>query len=69
MNPIEIIKKPYGSIKQIARDTGLDYQTLRRFRLKEGHLGRMTLAEFWQIQRHGYFTDEELLEICKWGTK
>ena len=66
MTPVQIIKKAYGSIINISRDTGLDYQTLRRFRMKEDRIGNMTLNELWLILRHGQFTDEEVLEIARW---
>lgn len=64
MTPVQIIKKAYGNIKNISRDTGLDYQTLRKNRMKEDRIGNMTLNELWLIQRYRDFTDEELLTIA-----
>lgn len=66
MTPVEIIKKAFGNIKNISRETGLDYQTLRKNRMKDTRIGSMTLNEFWLIQRHAHFTDEELLMIARW---
>lgn len=64
VTPVQIIKKAYGNIKNISRDTRLDYQTLRKNRLKEDRIGNMTLNELWLIQRYRDFTDEELLAIA-----
>lgn len=64
MTPCEIIKKAYGgNIKQISRDTGIPYQRLRKLRLTDDRIGSMTLAEWWTIQKHANFTDEEILRI------
>ena len=68
MTPIEIIKKAYdGKISNIARETGISYDRLRKSRLKnDDTLGTMTLNEFWRIQRHGWFTGEEVMQIARW---
>ena len=67
MTPCEIIKKAYnGNIKQISRDTGIDYQRLRRLRLSDDRIASMTLGEWWMILKHGNFTDQEILNIAKW---
>lgn len=66
MTPVEIIKKAYGSIKNISRETGLDYQTLRKNRMKDSRIGSMTLRELWLLERHAHFTDEDLLTIARW---
>ena len=66
-SPVEIIKTAYeNKMSHIARDTGLDYQTLRKNRLKEDRIGTMTLNEFWLIQRHRHFSDEEVLQIARY---
>ena len=57
----------WTSERAISRVTGIPYPTLNRNRLKPDMIGNMTLAEFWNMQRHAYFTDEELLQIAKEG--
>lgn len=57
----------WTSERQISKVTGISYPTLNRNRLKPDMIGNMTLAEFWTMQRHAYFTDEELLQIAKEG--
>lgn len=69
MTPVEIIKKVYGNIANISRDTGMDYQRLRKLRMKDDRIGTMTLNELWCLQRHAYFTDEEILEIARWKAR
>lgn len=69
MTPVEIIKRAYGSIRNISRDTGLDYQTLRKNRLRDERIGSMSLNELWLLQRHAHFADEDILTIAKWGAK
>ena len=66
MTPCEIIKKSYGSIKEISRSTGMNYETLVKNRIKDDKIGSLTLNELWILQRHGNFTDEEILNIAKW---
>lgn len=66
MSPVEIIKRAYGSMREISRLTGLSYETLRKNRMTDSRIGSMTLNEFWNLQRHAYFTDEEILTIAKW---
>lgn len=66
-SPVEIIKTAYeNKMSHIARDTGLDYQTLRKNRLKEDRIGLMTLNELWLLQRHRHFSDEEVLQIARY---
>ena len=67
MTPVQIIKKAYGNIRNISRDTGLDYQTLRKNRMKDDRIGSLSLNELWLLERHADFTDEEILLIAKWG--
>lgn len=69
MTPVEIIKSAYGNIRNISRDTGLDYQTLRKNRLRDERIGSMSLNELWLLQRHACFTDEDILTIARWGAK
>ena len=57
----------WNSERAISRVTGIPYPTLNRNRLKPDMIGNMTLAELWNMQRHAYFTDEELLRIAKEG--
>lgn len=47
----------------ICRETGMEYKKLHIRRMKD--IGSFTLAELWMMQRHGAFTDEDLLEIVK----
>lgn len=68
MKPVEILKKAYGgNIAAMARDTGIKYQTLYKLRLTDERIGSMTLSELWALQRHGYYTDDEILEIARYG--
>ena len=69
MTPIQIIKKSYGSIREASRQTGLSYETLVKNRMKDNKIGNMTLNELWLLQRHGDFSDSELLQIIKWRAK
>jgi hypothetical protein len=57
----------WNSERAISRVTGIPYPTLNRNRLKPDMIGNMTLAEFWTMQRHAYFTDEDILRIAKEG--
>lgn len=57
----------WNSERAISRVTGIPYSTLNRNRLKPDMIGNMTLAEFWTMQRHAYFTDEDILRIAKEG--
>ena len=57
----------WTSERQISKVTGISYPTLNRNRLKPDMIGNMTLAEFWTMQRHAYFTDEDILRIAKEG--
>ena len=51
----------------ICRELGFEYKRFHCRRMKD--IGAMTLNEFWMMQRHGNFTDEEVLEIAKEGGK
>ena len=57
----------WNSERAISRVTGIPYPTLNRNRLKPDMIGNMTLAEFWTMQRHAYFSDEDILRIAKEG--
>ena len=47
----------------ICRELGFEYKRFHFRRMK--NIGAMTLNEFWMMQRHGDFTDEEILKIAK----
>lgn len=64
--PVQIIKSAYGSIREISRSTGMSYETLVKNRMKDNKIGSMTLNELWLLQRHGEFSDSDLLTIIKW---
>ena len=49
----------------ISQELGMDYKKLHYRRMKD--IGAMTLNELWLLQRHAYFTDQELLEIVREG--
>ena len=51
----------------ISNELGMEYKRLHCRRLND--VGSITLAELWLMQRHGAFTDEDLLEIVKEGGK
>ena len=51
----------------ICQEIGMEYKKLHFRRLND--VGSITLAELWLMQRHGAFTDEDLLEIVKEGGK
>lgn len=66
--PAEIIKTAYKRIgiksdAGISRETGFQYDRLHRVRMKNPET--LTLAEIKLLQRHAYFTDQELLELVK----
>lgn len=66
----EIIRNAYKraglkSDMDIARETGFPYDRLHRSRMKD--IGSLTLNEFWLLQRHASFRDEEILAIAKEG--
>lgn len=70
MSAAEIIKEAFKRVGiksdlAISRELGMEYKKLHYRRLKD--LGAMTLNEFWLMQRHASFTDEELLQIAKEG--
>lgn len=68
MTPVQILKRAYNNnIAAMARDTGIKYQTLYKLRLTDERIGTLTLNEFWALQRHGYYTDEEVLQIARYG--
>lgn len=69
MTPCEIIKAVFGSIREISRSTGMNYETLVKNRMKDDKIGTLTLSEFWLLQRHGEFSDEEVLQIAKWRSE
>lgn len=59
------------SMRQLARETGIPYQTLMQNRLPDP--GSWRLCEIWAIVRVLEFTDDELIELIgilrKGGTK
>lgn len=68
MNRSNIIREAFkrAGIKSdlaICRETGMEYKRLHIRRLND--IGSITLAELWLFQRHGCFTDEDLLQIVK----
>lgn len=68
----EIIRRAYRragieSDLAISNELGMEYKRLHCRRLND--VGSITLAELWLMQRHGAFTDEDLLEIVKEGGK
>ena len=69
-NRIRIIRSAFerNGIKgdlAISRETGLQYDRLHRSRMTD--INSMTLGEFFCLQRHADFTDEEILQIAKEG--
>ena len=69
-NRIRIIRSAFerNGIKgdlAISRETGLQYDRLHRSRMTD--INSMTLGEFFCLQRHADFTDEEILQIVKEG--
>ena len=69
-NRIQIIRSAYArnGIKgdlAISRETGLQYDRLHRSRMTD--ISSLTLGEFFCLQRHADFTDEEILKIAKRG--
>ena len=72
MNRSSIIREAFkrAGIKSdlaISNELGMEYKRLHCRRLND--VGSITLAELWMMQRHGNFTDEEVLEIAKEGGK
>ena len=72
MNCANIIRSAFkrAGIKSdlaISNELGMEYKRLHCRRLND--VGSITLAELWLMQRHGAFTDEDLLEIVKEGGK
>ena len=72
MNCANIIRAAFkrAGIKSdlaISNELGMEYKRLHCRRLND--VGSITLAELWLMQRHGAFTDEDLLEIVKEGGK
>ena len=72
MNRSNIIREAFkrAGIKSdlaISNELGMEYKRLHSRRLND--VGSITLAELWLMQRHGAFTDEDLLEIVKEGGK
>ena len=49
----------------ICKEIGMEYKRLHCRRMK--NIGAMTLNEFWMMQRHGDFTDADILAIAKGG--
>lgn len=47
----------------ICEEIGMEYKKFHFRRMTD--IGSMTLNEFWMMQRHGDFTDQEILEIAK----
>lgn len=69
-NRIRIIRSAFerNGIKgdlAISRETGLQYDRLHRSRMTD--INSMTMGEFYCLQRHADFTDEEILQIAKGG--
>lgn len=72
MSRAQIIREAFkrAGIKSdlaISNELGMEYKRLHCRRLND--VGSITLAELWLMQRHGAFTDEDLLEIVKEGGK
>ena len=70
MDKAQIIRDAYkrAGIKndmEICRETGLHYDKFHKRRMKD--IGDMRFREFWLLQRHAHFTDEEILEIVREG--
>ena len=70
MNRSTIIREVFkrAGIKSdlaISNELGMEYKRLHFRRLND--IGSLTLAELWLMQRHGCFTDEDLLQIVKEG--
>lgn len=68
MNRSNIIREAFkrAGIKSdlaISNELGMEYKKLHFRRLND--VGSITLAELWLMQRHGAFTDEEILKIAK----
>jgi len=67
MDKAGIIKEAYKragirSDAAISKETGLNYDKLHRVRMKNP--GSFRLSEFWLLQRHADFTEEEILQIA-----
>ena len=70
MERAEIIRNAYkaagmNSDRAICRETGFQYDRFHGHRMQD--IGSMTLREFWLLQRHAFFEDEEVLEIARDG--
>ena len=68
MSRSEIIREAFKRVGiksdlSISKELGMEYKKLHCRRMKD--IGAMTLNEFWMMQRHGDFTDQEILEIAK----
>lgn len=69
-NRTQIIRKAYErngmrGDKAISKETGIEYCKLHRRRMN--NIGSLSMEEFWCLQRHACFTDEEILQIAKEG--
>ena len=47
----------------ISRETGFNYDRLHKSRMKD--IGGLSMREFWLLQRHAYFSDNEVLAIAR----
>jgi len=70
MNRSTIIREAFrrAGIKSdlaISNELGMEYKRLHYRRLND--IGSLTLNELWLMQRHGCFTDEDILQIAKEG--
>ena len=68
MDAAEIIREAFKRVGirsdlSISKELGMEYKKLHCRRMKD--IGAMTLNEFWMMQRHGSFTDEDILAIAK----
>lgn len=67
-NRIEIIREAFkrigvGNDHEISKETGITYDRLHKSRMRNPD--NLTIGEFKLLQRHGIFTDAEVLEIAK----
>ena len=70
MSRSEIIREAFKRVGirsdlSISKELGMEYKKLHCRRMKD--IGAMTLNEFWMMQRHGEFTDADILAIAKGG--
>ena len=68
MSKAQIIREAFKRVGirsdlAICKEIGMEYKRLHFRRMKD--IGAMTLNEFWMMQRHGDFTDEDILMIAK----